>query len=93
MELGIGEILVILVVVLLLFGPSKLPQLGEALGRGIRNFRKATSEKDDSPQSESPTEQPPAELPQGSSAPRPPAAASVEPASAAPAPASTQNPP
>jgi sec-independent protein translocase protein TatA len=44
MELGIGEIVVILVVVLIFFGPTKLPQLGEALGRGIRNFKKAASE-------------------------------------------------
>jgi sec-independent protein translocase protein TatA len=44
MELGIGEIVVILVVVLVFFGPTKLPQLGEALGRGIRNFKKAATE-------------------------------------------------
>ncbi len=41
MELGAGEIIVILVIVLLLFGPTKLPQLGESLGRGIRSFKKA----------------------------------------------------
>jgi sec-independent protein translocase protein TatA len=43
MELGFGEIVVILAIVLLLFGPKKLPQLGEALGRGIRNFKDAAS--------------------------------------------------
>jgi sec-independent protein translocase protein TatA len=43
MELGMGEILVIVVVVLLFFGPSKLPQLGDALGRGIRNFKQAST--------------------------------------------------
>lgn len=47
MELGMGEILVIVVLVLLFFGPSKLPQLGDALGRGIRNFKKATTEPDE----------------------------------------------
>jgi sec-independent protein translocase protein TatA len=41
MELGAGEIIVVLVIVLLLFGPSRLPQLGESLGRGIRSFKKA----------------------------------------------------
>jgi sec-independent protein translocase protein TatA len=41
MRLGMGEILVILVIALLVFGPSKLPQLGDALGKGIRNFKKA----------------------------------------------------
>jgi sec-independent protein translocase protein TatA len=47
MELGMGEILVIVVLVLLFFGPSKLPQLGESLGRGIRNFKKASTEPDE----------------------------------------------
>ena len=39
--LGIGEMLVILVVVVLLFGASRLPQLGAGLGEGIKSFRKA----------------------------------------------------
>ena len=43
MRLGTGEILLILAAVLLIFGPSKLPQLGDAIGRGIRSFKKATS--------------------------------------------------
>jgi sec-independent protein translocase protein TatA len=42
---GIGELLIILVIVLIIFGAGKLPQIGDALGRGIRNFKKAT--KDD----------------------------------------------
>jgi sec-independent protein translocase protein TatA len=41
-----GEILLILVIALVVFGPSKLPQLGDALGKGIRNFKKATLEPD-----------------------------------------------
>jgi len=45
-RLGFGEILVILVIALLVFGPSKLPQLGDALGKGIRNFKKATLQPD-----------------------------------------------
>ncbi|HEY7724014.1 MAG TPA: twin-arginine translocase TatA/TatE family subunit [Anaeromyxobacteraceae bacterium] len=44
--MGIGEILVILVVVLLIFGANKIPQLGDALGKGIRNFKKATRDDD-----------------------------------------------
>ena len=39
--LGFGELLVILLVLVLLFGASKLPQLGSGLGEGIRSFRKA----------------------------------------------------
>ncbi len=44
--LGMGEMLVILVIVLIIFGAGRLPELGEGLGKGIRNFRKATSEPD-----------------------------------------------
>jgi sec-independent protein translocase protein TatA len=37
---GLGEMLLILLAILLLFGGSKLPQLGKGLGDGIRNFKK-----------------------------------------------------
>jgi len=43
---GIGEMLVILVIVLIIFGAGRLPELGEGLGKGIRNFRKAAGEPD-----------------------------------------------
>ena len=43
MGLRLPELLVILVIVVLIFGAGKLPQLGDALGRGIRNFKKATN--------------------------------------------------
>ncbi len=49
MRLGFGEILLILAVALLIFGPSKLPQLGEALGKGIRNFKKSSEGLDEPP--------------------------------------------
>ena len=39
-----GEVLIILVVVLLVFGPNKLPQLGDSLGKGIRSFKKAMNQ-------------------------------------------------
>ena len=42
--LGIGELLIILAVLLLVFGAKRLPELGGALGRGIREFK--TSVKD-----------------------------------------------
>jgi sec-independent protein translocase protein TatA len=48
MRLGFGEILIVLVVVLLIFGANKIPQLGDALGKEIKNFRKATGGTDDS---------------------------------------------
>jgi sec-independent protein translocase protein TatA len=43
-QLGFTEMLVIFVAALLLFGPKKLPELGKSLGKGIREFRKATDE-------------------------------------------------
>ena|ERR1700676_1302357 len=43
-QLGFQEILMIFVVALLVFGPKKLPELGKSLGKGIREFKKATDE-------------------------------------------------
>ena len=40
-NIGIGELLVLLVIVLLLFGAKRLPEVGKALGDGIREFKKA----------------------------------------------------
>jgi sec-independent protein translocase protein TatA len=38
---GFPELIVILVVCLVIFGPGKLPEIGEALGKGIRDFQRA----------------------------------------------------
>lgn len=43
-NLGFTELLVIFVIALIIFGPNKLPELGRGLGRGIREFKKATHE-------------------------------------------------
>ncbi len=43
--LGMGELLVILVIVIVIFGASRLPQLGKGLGEGISNFREGLSGK------------------------------------------------
>lgn len=43
--LGLPELLIILVIVVLLFGAGRLPQIGSGIGEGIRNFRKSI--KDD----------------------------------------------
>jgi len=45
--LGTGEILIILFVILLLFGAKKLPELARGLGKGINEFKKASSELKD----------------------------------------------
>jgi len=42
-----GELLVILLIVLLIFGAGKLPQIGDSLGRSIRNFKRASGNEDD----------------------------------------------
>lgn len=47
--LGMGETLVILAVVLLLFGGKKLPQLGKGLGEALTNFKKGLKEGQDDP--------------------------------------------
>jgi sec-independent protein translocase protein TatA len=41
-HLGVPELLIILVIIILLFGVGKLPQIGKALGQGIREFREGT---------------------------------------------------
>ena len=45
--LGTTELLVILVIALVIFGPSKLPQIGSGLGKAIRDFKKGVTEKDE----------------------------------------------
>lgn len=44
---GMGELLIILLIVLLIFGAGKLPQIGEALGRSIKNFKRSSSGNDE----------------------------------------------
>jgi sec-independent protein translocase protein TatA len=41
------EIIIVLVVILIIWGPGKLPDVGAAMGKGIREFRKASSETHD----------------------------------------------
>ena len=47
-NLGLMEMLLIGVVLLLFFGPSRLPELGKSLGKGIQEFKKASRELTDS---------------------------------------------
>ncbi len=44
--LGTPELLIVLVLVLIIFGAGKLPQLGSALGRGIKNFKAGAGDDD-----------------------------------------------
>ena len=49
-SLGVPELLVIFGIFVLIFGASKLPQLGKGLGEGIRNFKKSMSSADEGQQ-------------------------------------------
>jgi sec-independent protein translocase protein TatA len=46
MRLGIPELLVILAIIVLIFGASRLPELGRGIGKGIKNFKEATRDGD-----------------------------------------------
>ncbi len=45
--IGIPELLVVLVLVLLIFGANRLPEIGGGLGRAIRNFKRSSTEPDE----------------------------------------------
>lgn len=45
--IGVWELLIILVIIMVLFGANKLPEIGSGLGKAIRNFKKSTSEPDE----------------------------------------------
>ena len=46
--IGVPELLIILVIVVIIFGVGKLPEIGSALGKGIKNFKKSVSGDNDS---------------------------------------------
>lgn len=45
--LGVQELLIVLVIILVLFGASRLPEIGRGIGQAIKNFKRATSEPDE----------------------------------------------
>jgi len=45
--IGIPELIIILVIVLVIFGANKLPEIGSGMGRAIKNFKKATNEPEE----------------------------------------------
>jgi sec-independent protein translocase protein TatA len=51
--LGVGELVIILVIVTVIFGATKLPQLGDGMGKAIRNFKRSISSGDDDEKSSS----------------------------------------
>ncbi len=42
--IGMPELIIILVIILIIFGAGKLPEIGSGIGKGIKNFKKATTE-------------------------------------------------
>lgn len=46
-NIGLPEILIVLVIALVVFGPKKLPELGQSIGKGFREFKGAVSGDDD----------------------------------------------
>jgi TatA/E family protein of Tat protein translocase len=71
-SLGLPEILFILLLALLLFGPRRLPEIGRTIGKGLSEFRRATNDLKRSIESEIALEEPPRRP-----APVPPTAASL----------------
>jgi len=43
--IGMPELIIILIIILIIFGAGKLPEIGSGIGKGIRNFKKATRDK------------------------------------------------
>ncbi len=78
-NIGPVELIIILVIALIVIGPGRLPEVGSALGKSIREFRKASSDVADSTRLD-PAPAPPATAPMP-----PPAAPAPDPVSAAPA--------
>lgn len=46
-NIGPGELILLLVIILVIFGPGRLPEIGNAVGKGIREFRKAATDVTD----------------------------------------------
>ena len=45
--IGVQELVIILIIVLIIFGAGKLPEIGSALGKGIKNFKKSMNENNE----------------------------------------------
>jgi len=45
--LGMPELIIILVIIVIIFGAGKLPEIGSGIGKGIKNFKNATKDEED----------------------------------------------
>jgi sec-independent protein translocase protein TatA len=55
-RIGIPELLIILAIIILIFGASRLPEIGRGIGKGIRNFKDATKNEGEDEQRKTGTE-------------------------------------
>jgi sec-independent protein translocase protein TatA len=79
--ISIWELMILLIVLLLIFGAKRLPEMGRSLGKGMREFKDSVSgieETVTAPTPTSTTPAPPAELPSASNDPVPPAESAPE---------------
>lgn len=51
-NLGWQELVIVLLIVLVIFGASRVPEIGRSLGKGIREFKSSVTEKDEEPKTE-----------------------------------------
>jgi sec-independent protein translocase protein TatA len=58
--IGMPELIIIMIIILIIFGAGKLPEIGSGIGKGIKNFKKATHEPTDEiePSNEADEEEP-----------------------------------
>ena len=63
MDIGLPELLIILVVVIILFGPGRIGKIAGEVGKGIRSFRDGLSGKGEKNEEEAKPEEPPSEPP------------------------------
>ena len=55
-KIGLGELILILGIVLVVFGPSKLPEIGKSMGQAIKEFRTGVNKQNNSTENESKSE-------------------------------------
>ena len=79
--ISIWELMILLIVLLLIFGAKRLPEMGRSLGKGMREFKDSVTGVEEAATTPTPTSTkpaPPAELPSASSDPVPPAESAPE---------------
>jgi TatA/E family protein of Tat protein translocase len=90
-NIGAPELIIIAIIALVIFGPGKLPEVAQSLGRGVREFRKAATDVTEATKLEpAPT---PAPAPTPPPAPTPTASSNTPPVPAPPAPVDPAEPP